>query len=243
MVIVNEAFIRRYFGNGNPIGRTFTILGDDKKPIEIVSVVGDVKEHGLLAAAPLMMYLPYRQRPVGEITFFVHTSGAPLRSIPAVRRLLKNLDPFVPLSGTGTLNLQLEGSVSKERVSAELSSIMGLLALALASVGLYGVIAYSVSRETKSIGIRMALGAQAGTIQRDVFRRVLLLVSSGIGIGLLRVFGLSRYLKSFRYGLTPNDPASIALAGGILIIVSLAAAYFPARRAAHVDPAITLRDE
>jgi ABC-type antimicrobial peptide transport system permease subunit len=113
----------------------------------------------------------------------------------------------------------------------------------LASIGLYGVIAYSVSRETKSFGIRMALGAQAGAILLGVFRRVFLLVSSGVGIGLLCVFGLSRYLKSFLYGLTPNDPASIAFAGAILMIVSLAAAYFPARRAAHVDPAIALRDE
>jgi predicted permease len=243
VVIVNEAFVHRYFGNGNPIGRTFTMLGNPKKPIEIVGVVGDVKEHGLLAAAPLMMYLPYRQSPGGDITFFLRTSGDPLRYIPAVHRVFKRLDPLVPLSGIGTLSLQLGGSVSRERVLAELSSITGLLALILASIGLYGVIAYSVSRETKSFGIRMALGAQAGAILLGVFRRVFLLVSSGVGIGLLCVFGLSRYLKSFLYGLTPNDPASIAFAGAILMIVSLAAAYFPARRAAHVDPAIALRDE
>jgi ABC-type antimicrobial peptide transport system permease subunit len=156
---------------------------------------------------------------------------------------LKRLDPLVPLSGVTTLNLQLDESVSRERLLAVLSSIMGVLALTLASVGLYGVISYSVSRETKSIGIRMALGAKAGTILWNVFRRVLLLLSSGIGIGLLCVFGLSRYLKSLLYGLSPNDPANIVVSAAILIVISLLAAYFPAREAARVDPMIALREE
>jgi predicted permease len=243
VAIVNQTFVRQHFGNKNPLGRTFTILGEDKTPIQIVGVVRDVKEHGLLSETPPMAYLPYQHGSGGDMAFFVRTQVEPLSLIPAVRQELKRLDPLVPLSGVTTLNLQLDESVSRERLLAVLSSIMGVLALTLASVGLYGVISYSVSRETKSIGIRMALGAKAGTILWNVFRRVLLLLSSGIGIGLLCVFGLSRYLKSLLYGLSPNDPANIVVSAAILIVISLLAAYFPAREAARVDPMIALREE
>jgi ABC-type antimicrobial peptide transport system permease subunit len=189
-----------------------------------------------------MIYLPYRE-PSGDIAFFVRTAGKPLSLIPAVRQVLKQLDPLVALADISTLRLQLEGSISREHTLAELSTMMGLLALALAGIGLYGVFAYSVSSESRSIGIRMALGAESSAILWSVFRRVLLLVLAGIGIGLLCVLGAARYLKSLVYGLAPNDPSNIAFAAAILTIVSLSAGYFPARRAASVDPAITLRDE
>ncbi len=243
VAIVDQALVRRYFGRGSPLGKSFTIMGGDKGRIEIVGVVRDAREHGLLAAAPLMIYLPYQQWQGGDITFFVRTAAEPLKLVPAVRRILKQLDPFVPLSGITTLKLELENSVSREHVLAELSSLMGLLALALASIGLYGVLAYAVSRETKSIGIRMALGAETSTILWNVFRRVLLLLSGGIGIGLLCVFGVNRYLKSLLYGLSPNDPTSIGLSTSVLTIVALTAAYLPARKAARIDPATTLRNE
>lgn len=243
VAIVNRTFARHYFGNENPLGRSFTLLGESKNRIEIVGVVKDVKEHGPLAAAPLMIYLPYRQNPGGEATFLVRTRRAPLSLLPAIRRVFKSIDPSVPLSGISTLNLQLADSVSREHVLAELSSIMGLLALALAGIGLYGVIAYSVRREIRAIGIRMALGAQPGTILWHVFRRVLLLVFTGLGTGLLCALGLSRYLKSVLYGLAPDDPVSIGFSATVLVIACLVAAYFPARSAMRVDPAIALREE
>jgi ABC-type antimicrobial peptide transport system permease subunit len=218
------------------------MLGGDKTPIEIVGVVKNVKEHGLLTPVPNMIYLPYGAGG-GDVTFFVRTKRNPLDLVPAVRRELKHLDPLVPLSSISTLHLELEGSVSREHVLAILSSVMGLLALALASIGLYGVIAYSVSRETKSIGIRMALGAESSAILWNVFRRVLLLVSSGIAMGLVCVLVLSRYLTSLLYGLAPNEPMNIASAAAILCVASLLAAYFPARRVARIDPLIALRDE
>ena len=241
--VVNQAFVRRYFSDRNPVGRKFTLLGDDKTPIEIVGVVREVKEHGLLEHAPVMAYLPYRPGSGGDMAFLVRTRNEPLSLTPLVRRELKHLDPNVPLSGVSTLEIQLDESISREHVLATLSSIMALLALMLAGIGLYGVIAYSVSCETKSIGIRMALGAAAGAILWNVLRRVLLVVASGIGLGLICVLGFSRYLRSLLYELSPDDPASIGVSAALLILVSLLAAYFPARRAARVDPLIALRED
>lgn len=242
VAIVNQSFVHHYFGEDDPLGKNFTLLGTEKTPVQIVGVVKDVKEHGLLTPVPRMIYFPYGEGS-GDAMFFVRTLGNPLALIPAIRQELKRLDPLVPLSDIGTLNLRLERSVSREYVLAILSSAMGVLALALASIGLYGVIAYSVSRETKSIGIRMALGAEASVILWSVLRRVLLLLSSGLGIGLVCVLVLSRYLRSLLYGLAPNDLANIALSAAILIAASFIAAYFPARRAARIDPAIALRDD
>ncbi len=241
--VVNESFARRYFKMHTPIGKSFSLLGDNKNTIRIVGVVKDVKEHGLLQPAPMMIYLPYRQGASGDLTFFVRTQGDPFALLPAVRQVLKRLDPTLPLSDVKTLVFALQNSVSREQVLAQLSSLMGLTALALASVGLYGVIAYRVSRETKAIAIRMALGAKSTAILWSVFRRVLVILGGGVGLGLIGVFSLGPLLESLLFGLSPNDPVIIGLAAGTLVLAAIVAAYVPARRAASVDPAIALRYE
>jgi predicted permease len=243
VAVVDETFVRRFLGRKNPLGSRFTLLGDDSTAFEIVGVVRDVKEHGLLAPAPPMMYLPYEQHAGGDATFFVRTSSGSSDLVPKVRRVLKQIDPSVPLSSVKTLKVQIEESVSGQRVLAQLSTVMGLLALALASVGLYGAFAYRVSRQAKEIGIRMAVGAESGRIVRDMIRHVLLIVFTGLAIGLICLLAAVHFLRSFLYGLAPTDPTSIAGSAAILCIVSLIAVYLPARMAARVEPAIALRNE
>lgn len=245
VVIVNESFARRYFGHRFPLGLAFNIMGDENA-MHIVGVVKDAKEHGLLQPAPMMIYLPYQQGPGAygdQLTFFIRSAGDPLATLPAVRATLRRLNPLLPLSDVRTLRLALQSSVRREQVLAQISTLMGLTALALASLGVYGVIAYRVSCETKAVGIRMALGAKRSSILWLVMHRVMVLLTVGVGLGLIAVFSCAHLVSGILFGVSPNDPVSMLTASAALIFVALASAYFPARRAAGVDPAITLRHE
>jgi ABC-type antimicrobial peptide transport system permease subunit len=173
----------------------------------------------------------------------VRAAGDASALVAAIRQEVRNLDPNLPVFNVKTFAEQINDSVSQERLIALLSSFFGFFALLLATLGLYGVMSYAVTRRTNEIGIRMALGAKPLDVVRLVMREVLLLVALGIGIGLTAALATTRYVASLLFDLTPNDPLTITLATLLMIGVAILAGYLPARRAARVDPLIALRTE
>ena len=161
----------------------------------------------------------------------------------AIRQAVQAVDKNLPVTGIRTLSEQIGESLNRERLIARLSTFFGLLALLLACVGLYGVVAYAVARRTSEIGIRMALGARQRDILGMVLREALLLVALGAAAGLLAALGLSRFVASQLYGINPSDPRTLALAAGLLLAVAAVAGYIPARRASRVQPMAALRME
>lgn len=245
VVIVNETFAKQYFGSASPLGRRIGIGGEkDPLDIEIVGVVKDGKYDSLRNKKMRVIYMAFAQEPQpGFISFTVRTSNKPEAVLPEVRRAVAQVDPTLALWDVSTMEAQVEESLFVERMIATLCACFGLLATVLAAVGLYGVMAFSVARRTREIGIRMALGAARSLVLRVVLQEVAILCLTGVAIGLPISAGLSRYIESQLYGVKPTDPLVMTGAALFLILVSLAAGYIPARRAATVDPMIALRYE
>lgn len=207
-------------------------------------MVADAKYRDLKEAVPKTAYIPYSQyEQLGQRTLCVRATGDVAALVSAVRQEVRNLDSNLPVYNVKTLAEQIDDSVSRERLVAVLSSFFGLFALLLASLGLYGVMAYAVTRRTREIGIRMALGAQKNRVLRLVLRDTVLLALIGIGIGLPVVLASSRLTKELLFELTPTDPLTITVATVVLIFIATLAGYLPARRAAQVDPLVALRYE
>jgi predicted permease len=231
-----------FFGNADPVGKHVSL--EDLKDLEIVGVVADAKYRNLREQAPQTVYLPLSQSSsMVQRTFCVRASGIPRDLITAIRHEVQGLDPSLPVFDIKTFEDQVNESVSQERLVATLSSFFGFFALLLASLGLYGVMAYSVARRTREIGIRMALGAQAGNVLRLVLRETLLLVLIGIALGLPAALAATRLTEGLLFGLTATDPFTIALATLVMMTVASLAGWIPARRAAKVDPMVALRCE
>lgn len=246
VVIVSEALAREYFPNEDPLGKRITIEMKDPKdnpPSEIIGIVGDVKHQTLDTAIRPMVYWPHPELAYGFMSLAVRTDGDPLRLAGAVRQQVRALDPNLAVSGIATMDQLLATSVAQARFSTLLLSIFAAVALLLAAVGIYGVMAYGVMQRVREIGIRMALGADAGTLKRMVLRDALRLSVAGIAIGLLAAFGLTRLMASLLFGVTPHDPVTFFGVAALLSFVALAASYIPARRATRVDPMVALRYE
>lgn len=239
-VIVNEAFARHYFGEADPIGQRFGYneAGDSH---EIVGVVKDARQSSLRKPAqPLWYSAGFGQ---GATTFQLRTAADPTRIIGAVRLAAREIDGNLPLYNIKTLARQVDESLAQERLISALSSFFGLLSLSLAGIGLYGILAYSVSRRTREIGIRISLGAQPGAVLRMVLRQGLILTLLGVGVGLAASLGATRLLESQLFGVTPTDPVTFVVAPILLLTVALLAGLVPARRATNVDPLIAIRQE
>ena len=245
VAIVNEATARHYFGDADPIGRSVSIPGfvGDSSWIEIVGEVRDIKVHDLREPATAMLYLPLFQLPEGGATFEMRTAIDPAQVETAVLAVVSNIDSRLPIYAVKTLDSQIDDALVQERLVASLSALFGLLALLLTSVGLYGLMAYTVHRRTGEIGIRMALGAQRGRIVRMILRETLLLIAWGLLIGLPAAALAARLIASQLFGLKAGDSATFSAACLVMAVVALAASYFPARRAASVDPMRALRTE
>jgi predicted permease len=245
VAIVNATFARKYFGNGLAIGHRFGRGSDPGTPtdIEIVGVAGDTRYESLRDDIPPEIYLCNAQYPIYGQTVYVHTERDPENAFGAIRAAVHEIEPNIPISYMLTLERQLEESLVTERMIAMLSMVFGALATILAIVGLYGVMAYLVTRRAREIGIRMALGAQAGSVVWLVMREVLALVAIGVAIGLPAALALSKVVQAQLYGVEPHDPGSIAAATLLLTGVALLAGYIPARRAAGYDPVRVLRYE
>ncbi len=246
VAVVNQRFAKYYFGEENPIGRHIG-LGSDPgtpTPIAIVGVVGDAKYMTVREEIPRQLFLPFLEDNfASSATVYLRTSGDPTAALGTAQRTMRDLDANVPIYGLRTLEQQIDRSLVNERLTATLSIAFGLLATLLAVVGLYGVMAYTVARRTREIGVRIALGAAAGDVYRLVMTEALRLVAAGVAIGLAGAWALSRFAASQLYGVSPNDPAATAAAAIALAGAGLLASYLPARRAARVDPVRALRCE
>jgi macrolide transport system ATP-binding/permease protein len=248
--VVNEVFAKKYFPGQSPLGRHFIAFGGSQQSgtdIEIVGLAKTARYSSLKEETPPVTYLSYLQPiprwPITGMIFEVRTAGDPLALAGTVRKLVHEVSPGVPVAGITTQARQIDGTISQERIFAELCTCFGALALIMACVGLYGTMAYAVSRRTSEIGIRMALGAQRRRIVWMVLRQVLILGAVGVLAGTAAVWETTAFLKSYLFGLQPNDPFTLALAVSILAASAIAAGYAPAWRASRIDPMVALRHE
>src|SRR5262245_21309510 len=251
VAVVNETFARQYFPNENPIGKRFTF--DSKKPdeVEIIGLAKDAKYTKQRDNIPPTAYLPWRQemRSMSGVIFEVRTAGDPNAAVSAVRQAVREVDSNLPLNNIKTQIEQIGETLRLERLFAKLMSLFGILAQQLASIGLYGVMAYSVSQRTNEIGIRMALGASQRNVLKMVLKQGMILTLIGVVLGLAGAYVLTKYLESWMnltnmlYGVNVNDPLTYGVIAVLLTLVSLVACYLPALRATKVDPIVALREE
>jgi predicted permease len=245
VAIVNQAFARRYLGSGNPVGRRFS-YSDDKNTrdsFEIVGVVTDARVNSIREVAPPVIYFPIAQDPGNIDGLEIRTQGDPRWVAGQVRQAVAAVDPRIPIVDVTTLEEEVNYNLVQERLIARLTSIFGLLALGLACLGLYGVMSYIVQRRTSEIGVRLALGSPRFTVLRLVLKETVWLVGAGGLIGIALSVLAMRLARSFLFGLSPEDPAMIGGAAALLFLVSLAAGFLPAWRAASIDPVRALRAE
>jgi predicted permease len=245
-VMINEKFAQKYFAGRNPLGLHVGFGTDPGTPtdMEIVGVVKDIKYTNLRDEIPPQAYLPYMgSRYIGGMTIYVRTVADPNLLMPSIRSKVRDLDPNLPVYALRTAEVQINNSLSTERMIASLSAVFGFLATLLAVIGLYGVMAYAVAQRIREVGIRMALGAARGSVIWMVMREVLLLVSIGVTTGVAASLALTRVVQSQLFGLTPHDPQTLVLATVALAMVACAAGYVPAFRASRLDPMAALRYE
>src|SRR5436190_4248684 len=243
VVVINEAAVRKYFPNQNPLGRRFGSSVETTGQLEIVGVLHDVKYDSVRDATPPTMYVPYPQARVGGANLELRTAGVPSGVMGAVREAARQIDPNLPLTDVSTQIEQIEKRYAQEKLFAQAYTLFGALALFLASIGLFGLMSYNVSRRTNEIGIRMALGAQRQDVLRLVMRESMLLVTLGVVIGAGVALASSGLIEKLLYGLPPRDARSMLLAIGVMVAVSAIAGYLPARRASRVDPMVALHYE
>jgi predicted permease len=243
VAIVNGTMAQRYYPGQNPVGLYYELGANPARRIRIVGVVGDAKYNDLRQEPTPMAYYPWRQ--VGTPRLFVvmvRTQGDGATIAPALRQAIVSIHPDLFLQSR-TLAAQIDEALVRERMLATLSSFLGVLALLVACAGLYGVLSYGITRRTPEIGVRVALGARPSMIAGMVLRQTAVLVSFGVVGGLGIALAAGKLTAGFLFGVKPNDPAVIASAAVGLIVVSMVAAYLPARRASRVDPLIALRHE
>lgn len=244
-LVVNETLARALYPGVSPIGRHVAMEGDKRPDLEIVGVVKDAKNQSLRDKPRGMFFIDLEQGKIPD-TFsdlVVRVSGKPEALISQIRAVIHAVDPNLAVWDVMTLSEAVDRSLGQEKLLAKLASFFGALALLLASVGLYGVMAYSVARRTNEIGIRMALGAQPSAVLGMVLRESVLVVGLGLMAGIPAALACGRYVSSQLFGLAPNDPATIASASAVLLAVALVASFLPARRAAMLDPLAALREE
>jgi predicted permease len=246
VAVVNEAFVKRYAAAGNLLGKHLAFGGGDKIKLdrEIVGIARDIKYNDLREQAKPFIYVPYAQNEtLDRMTFYVRTSRNEADLGPEVRALVRNMDANLPVYGMRPMEVVIEDSIYRDRLVAMLASTFGTLATLLAALGLYGVVAYNVTRRTPEMGVRMAFGAMPRDVLKLVMREVGLLVLGGAIIGVPAALALARYVESQLFGVKANDPLIFAAATVALTLVGLLAGYIPARRAARIDPMKALRYE
>ena len=214
--------------------------------MEIVGVATNARYGGLKRDIPPVVFIPYNQGtfpPVHQMTYALRTAGDPLRYLKTVREIVHQADSRVPLTNAKTQAAEIDQTINQEITFAKLCTGFAILALVIACVGLYGTMSYNVARRTGEIGIRMALGAQRGVVVRMVLREVFTLTAAGLAMGVPTALGASKFVRSFLFGMKPNDPRALTLAVAILLTAALLAGYIPARKASRIDPMIALRHE
>ena len=242
VALINQSMARSVFGNEDAIGKRL-FIGGSNQPNEIIGIVGDVRHSSLDQEPKPEMYVSYLQTPPPVYTLAVRTNIEPTNMVGAVRNEILSIDKDQPVSAVKTMNEMRAESMASLRFNTIALSIFAGLGLVLSAVGIYGVMAYSVGKRTHEIGIRMALGAQPGSVMRLVLGQGMLLVLIGVGIGLVVSFALTRIMANLLYGVSPRDPLTFIFVAVALALVALIANYLPARRATRVDPLLALREE
>jgi predicted permease len=244
VAVVNQTLARKFFPGTNPIGKRFHMGADDPKWIEIVGICGDIKYHDMKEEPQPIYFDLYRQRPqAGLLTYAIRSPLKPDALLPSLRKAARQIDPSLPLSQVRTQQGQIETSMLMEHLFASLTAGFGFLALALACVGIYGIMAYTVSQRTNEIGIRLALGAAREQIRGMVLRETGWLAGIGVVLGLGATLALVRLIASMLYGLKPWDPVTLGCSTLLLVAVALIAGWIPAQRASRVEPIDALRSE
>jgi putative ABC transport system permease protein len=240
--VINDTLARRYFPGEDPLGKSLVIaMNDPNVPTEIIGVVGDVKFAGLDAEARPMTFWPHPQLAYSAMTVTVRTASDPAPFAPMLEREVHALDKDQPVADVRTMEQWVTRTLSQAKFSSTLLTTFAGLALALAAIGIYGVMSYSVSQRTSEIGIRLALGAEAHDILTMVVGHAVRLAAVGLGIGVVLALGLSRTLTSLLVETAGTDPFTFAAVVSVLAAVAIAASYFPARRASRIPPVDALR--
>jgi len=245
-IMINESFARRYFAGRNPVGLHIGFGADPgiKTDMEVIGVAKDIKYTNLRDEIPVQAYVPYlASQHFGGMTVYARTSLDPKQLMGQIRQKVRQLDPNIPVFDMRTTDEQVDLSLRTERLVASLSTVFGGLATVLAVIGLYGVMAYTVARRTREIGIRMALGALQGNVIWMVMREVLVLVGVGVLAGVPLSLALSGLVQSQLFGLAPRDPATLISSTLALTVVACLAGFVPALRASRIDPTNALRYE
>jgi predicted permease len=242
VAVISERLARTYFGNENPVGRRITFV-DENRALEIVGVSANLRYGGLKEESPMTVFIAASQTSPEGVTYALRTAGDPRSYVKSVQEIVWEADSRIPVTNVITQAAEIDRTISQEVTFAKLCSGFAVLALLIACVGLYGTVSYGVARQVGEIGIRMALGAQRSAVVWMVLRRVLLLAAVGLAISVPAALIAFRLVKSFLFETQPNDPATLALAGVVLLSAVILAGYAPARRASRIDPLAALRHE
>jgi putative ABC transport system permease protein len=243
VTLINRTARERIWPNEDPLGKRIRLGGIENPPRAIVGVVGDVNHYDLETAPDLQAYVPHPQWTDSYMLLVVRTTTDPGALTGAVRQTIHALDPDAPLHNVATMRQLVSASVAQRRFTLLLIAVFAAVALLMAAVGLYGVMAYSVTQRTREIGIRIALGAQGADVLRLVVRRGLRLVALGLALGMMAALALTRLMKNLLFEVSATDPLTFAGVGALLALVALLACWIPARRATRVDPMVALRVE
>jgi predicted permease len=242
VAVISESVARELFPSGSPLGQRIKV---GEVSMEIVGLVKDTRYKGLREPPTPMVYRPYlqMQETWEELFFGIRTIGDPESIVNLVRRELRDAAPDVPVFALTTLDEQMDAGLVRERTVSTLSAWFGAFALSLASIGVYGRLAYSVVERMREIGIRLALGAERTVVMWTILREVLALVAAGVAIGLPLAVACARAIRSLLYGLTPFDPSTLGIVVIAIVGTAVMAGYIPARRASRIDPMVALRYE
>jgi putative ABC transport system permease protein len=243
VLLINETIAKKYFPGIDPVGKQLEVSWDGSGPDEIVGVVGDIREGALNKEPEPAIYWSHARESYSGMALIVRTSGDASRFVSAVQKEIRAIDPEQPIADVRTMKEVISRSIARPRFNTMLLSIFAGVALILASVGLYGVMNYSATQRTHEVGIRMALGATRADIMRLVVGNGMMLTVTGIVIGVLASWGLTRVMANLLFGVTATDLPTYVGVSAVLATVALIANYIPARRATRVDPVIALRYE
>jgi ABC-type antimicrobial peptide transport system permease subunit len=245
VAIVNRTLANRYFPGEDPVGKRIYNDWQPKLTMQIVGLADDIKEGSLEGAMLPALYVPFDQSPVAWFAILVRATPMDASLFPSITAVIHGIDPFISVSGEETMTERIDRSPSAylHRSSAWLVGAFAVAAFLLSVVGLYGVVAYSVSQRTREIGVRMALGAQRGTVYRLILREAGRLIASGVALGLACSLVAARLLRSLLFGVRSWDGATLIGVAAVVGISAFLASYIPARRAAEVDPISALRSE
>ena len=243
VVVINETMARRHFPNEDPIGQRLTVMFGVPKTREIVGVIGDILHNGLHVEPRAEMFVPHQQSASAHMTFLVRTTTEPSSQLAAVKAAIREVNPNQTFSLTATMEELVADSLKERRFNLFLLGMFAVIALLLATIGIYGSISYSTRQRTNEIGVRIALGAQSRDVLRLIIGQGVGLALIGVAIGLAAAFLLTRAIKSFLFGVTPTDPLTFLAISVLLLLTALIASLIPARRATKVDPLVALRTE